>query len=62
LYTNKNVNFFSFIKSENRKVEQVLPGEDGTNGKGEEEGKGCERVDIVQILCTPVCKWKNESC
>jgi hypothetical protein len=26
--------------------------------KGEEVGKGCGRVNIVQILCTHVCKWK----
>jgi hypothetical protein len=25
-------------------------------------GKGCGRVNIVQILCVHVCKWKNETC
>jgi hypothetical protein len=24
--------------------------------------KGCRMVKLVQILCTQVCKWKNESC
>jgi hypothetical protein len=24
-------------------------------------GKGCRRVNMVQILCTHVCKWKNET-
>jgi hypothetical protein len=30
---------FSYTKSENRKVEQVLPGGIGTGGRGEEVGK-----------------------
>jgi hypothetical protein len=28
---------------------------------GEEVGKGCGRVNIVQILCTHECKWKNDT-
>jgi hypothetical protein len=24
-----------------------------------EERKGCKKVNIVKILCTHVCKWKN---
>jgi hypothetical protein len=28
----------------------------------EEVGKGCRRVNVVQILCTHVCKWKNDTC
>jgi hypothetical protein len=31
-------------------------------GGGEEMRKGCRRVNIVQILCTHVCKWKNDTC
>jgi hypothetical protein len=27
---------------------------------GEEMGKGCRRVNMVQILCVHVCKWKGE--
>jgi hypothetical protein len=27
-------------------------------GKGEEMGKGYGRVNMVEILCTNVCKWK----
>jgi hypothetical protein len=30
--------------------------------KGEEVGKGCRRVNMVQILCTHVHKLKNETC
>jgi hypothetical protein len=29
-------------------------------GGGRRWGKGCKRVNIVQILCTHICKWKNE--
>jgi hypothetical protein len=28
----------------------------------EEVGEGCRRVNMVQILCTHVCKQKNETC
>jgi hypothetical protein len=24
-------------------------------------GRGCRRVNVVQILCKHVCKWKNET-
>jgi hypothetical protein len=33
-----------------------------TNGRGENVGKGYRRVNMVQILCTHICKWKNETC
>jgi hypothetical protein len=32
-----------------------------TSRRGEEVGKVCEKVNMVQILCTHVCKWKNYS-
>jgi hypothetical protein len=28
---------------------------------GEKVGIGCERVNMVEILCTLVCKWKNNT-
>jgi hypothetical protein len=34
----------------------------GTSQRGEEVGKGCRRVNMVQILCTHVCKWKFNIC
>jgi hypothetical protein len=43
-------------------VEQVLPGDVGTSGRGRRRGKGHGRVNVVQILCTHVCKWKIETC
>jgi hypothetical protein len=34
----------------------------GISGREEEVGKGHGRVNMVQILCTHVCKWKKETC
>jgi hypothetical protein len=34
----------------------------GISGRGKELGMGCWRVNIVQILCTHVSEWKNETC
>jgi hypothetical protein len=34
----------------------------GTSEEGEDIRKGCRRVNMVEILCTCVCKWKNETC
>jgi hypothetical protein len=31
----------------------------GISGRGEEVGKRCGRVNIMQTLCTPICKWKK---
>jgi hypothetical protein len=49
---------FSFRKLENRRVEQILPGLGGvgTSGREEEVGKWHGRMNIMQILCTHVCK------
>jgi hypothetical protein len=52
---------FKFYKIKNRRVEQVLFGEVGTRAAGRMWGKGCRRMTIVQILCSYVCKWKNET-
>jgi hypothetical protein len=53
------MSFFSFTKLESRRAEQVLPG--GIK-KREEVEKVCGKVHIVKILCTHVCKWKNDTC
>jgi hypothetical protein len=34
----------------------------GTSGMGEDVGRGCRKVNMVQILCIHICKWKNETC
>jgi hypothetical protein len=57
-----SVFFFSFTKSENRRAEQVTSAWVGTSGREEKVGKGCGRLNVVQILYTHVCKWKNETC
>jgi hypothetical protein len=31
-------------------------------GEGKRWEKGEERVNMVLILCTHACKWKNENC
>jgi hypothetical protein len=55
---NKNIIFFFYkiVEQEGRTgpVWQV-----GTGERGEEVGKDCRRVNMVQILCTHLCKWKN---
>jgi hypothetical protein len=33
-----------------------------TSGKRKEVGKRCRIVNMVQILCIHVCKWKNDTC
>jgi hypothetical protein len=49
-----------FTKSENERAKQVPVWED------QWEVGGCgERVkedEYVQILCTNICRWKNETC
>jgi hypothetical protein len=34
----------------------------GISGRGKDKERGCRRVNMVQIFCTHVCKWKNETC
>jgi hypothetical protein len=55
---------FSFTKSENRRAEQVLLGE-GRKWHQWEGGSGRERdrrMNTTQIMCTHVCKCKNDNC
>jgi hypothetical protein len=59
---NKQKCHFFKKKSENKKVKQLLSGEDGTSRREEEVGKGYGMVNIAQILYTHVCKWKNDTC
>jgi hypothetical protein len=42
---------------ENRKARQVLR----VSGRWEDIRKGCRRVNVVEILCSCVCKWTNEA-
>jgi hypothetical protein len=46
---------FIFIKSDNRRAEQVCPvGRIGPSGRGEVVGEGDRRVNIVQKMCTHI--------
>jgi hypothetical protein len=56
------MSFFSFTKLEKRRAEQVGWGWYQWDGVEEDVGNGCRRVNIVQILCTHLCKCKNEIC
>jgi hypothetical protein len=56
------MSFFSFTKSENMRTEHVMSGGVAATSGREEMGNGCERMNIVQILCTHVFKWKNDTC
>jgi hypothetical protein len=54
----KKLSLFSFTKLESRRTEQVLsvclvPVE------GRRGVEGCRRVNVLEILCTRVCKQKK---
>jgi hypothetical protein len=34
----------------------------GTGGRREDIKKGGRRINVMEIFCTHVCKWKNETC
>jgi hypothetical protein len=59
LLNKQKYRFFSFTKLEEGRTGPEWGG--GTSGREEDVGKSCRRVNIVQILCTYVCKWKNET-
>jgi hypothetical protein len=61
-FKKQKCHFVSFTKLENRRAEHVLLGGYGISGRGEEGEKGSGRVNIVQILCTHVCKCRNDTC
>jgi hypothetical protein len=56
------MSFSSFTKAENRRAEQFLSGGVGSSGRREDVWKRCRRVNMLQILCIHVYKWKNETC
>jgi hypothetical protein len=62
LKQNKNVIFFFYIIGEQEGGIGPVGGGIGTTGSGEDVGKGCRRVNMVQILCVHICKWKNDAC
>jgi hypothetical protein len=54
--------FFLFYKIRKQEGGTGLVWGVGISGSVEEVGKGFGRVNIVQILCIHVCKWKNDTC
>jgi hypothetical protein len=55
------MSFFSFTIMENRKEKQVFYVGLAPVGRGEDIRKGCMRVNMVDMLCTHICKFKNET-
>jgi hypothetical protein len=53
--TNKNF----FKQNGEQKTIQFLSGGLVSVGGGKDMGRGCRRVNMVEILCTHVCKWKK---
>jgi hypothetical protein len=53
---------FFFHKNREQEDSRVLSGGVVTSGREEDVGRGYRRVNMVQILCTHVCKLKNETC
>jgi hypothetical protein len=54
--------FLSSTKSKNRRMDRILSrGLIPVRG-GKVVGKGCRRVNKVKIVCTYVCKCKNDTC
>jgi hypothetical protein len=55
------MSFFS-CKPREQEGGQVLPRWVCISGMEEELEAGYGRMNIVQMLCTHVCKWKNDTC
>jgi hypothetical protein len=53
--------FFCKIREQEGGTGLVSGGVVDTRGKGEKVGKGCKRVNLLQILCTHECKWKKHT-
>jgi hypothetical protein len=51
----------SSFRNLEQEVKHILPG-GCTCGNGEDVQKGYRRVNMVEILCTHVRKWKKETC
>jgi hypothetical protein len=50
------MSFFFFYNIREQGAEQGLSREVGNSWTGKDVGKGCKRVNMVQTLCTRVCK------
>jgi hypothetical protein len=58
-----NLSFFFLLQNQRTGSAQGRVGGSGIGNRSVENvGKGCRRVNMVQILCTHACKWKNDAC
>jgi hypothetical protein len=60
-----NMSFFFLLqnqRTEGRNGSYLGVGGGWYQWEQEKVGKGYRRVNMVQILCTHVCKWKNQTC
>jgi hypothetical protein len=55
------MSFFFFYKIREQESKTYAAKRVDATGRGEEVRKGCGRVNTGQILCTPVCKQKNDT-
>jgi hypothetical protein len=60
--TIKKNDFFFFYKIRKQEGTTVPVWWVGNNGMRKDVSKRFSRVNIVQILCAHVCKWKNDTC
>jgi hypothetical protein len=52
--------FFYKIRKQEGGIDPAWDG--GCQKEGEEVEKGCRKVNMMQILHTHICKWKNDTC
>jgi hypothetical protein len=62
LYSNFKQTKMSFLFSYKNRELEGRTGPFWYSGMGEEVRKGCGKVNMVQILHTHICTWKNETC
>jgi hypothetical protein len=51
--------FFYKIREQEERIDPARWGEADTSDKEEDVGEGCRRMNMIQIVYTHVCKWKN---
>jgi hypothetical protein len=60
MLSQQNCHFF--YKSREQEGKTGLVWRVGTSARREDIRKECRKVNVVEIFCTNVCKWKNETC
>jgi hypothetical protein len=62
LYSYRKQTKMSFFKKREQEGKTGSVWGVSISGRGDDIRKGCRRVNILEILCSHVCKWKNEIC